>query len=168
MSILWITLCPCIKSPIIFLLISTVIVLILHPEVARKVTVVVWTRIGSIVPVHCCVTVLTCTPKHCCRSLKIIRRLNSILKYSNRLEGLADTGVAHLAVLVTPVTVVHVVTHQVIHLLSRSILSTSLSRSSKCHETEFVYITKLFLYTSIVSEVTIVNSLYPIVSSDTC
>ena len=158
--------CPSLFCPSKLCEILSVIILILHPEVAWKITVVVRARIGSIVPVHCSIAILTCAPKHCSRSLKIIRRLDGILQDGHRLEGLANAGIAHLAVLVTPVAVVHIVTHKVIHLLSRSVLSSSLARGCKCNETKFVHVTELLLHTSIVCKITVVYTLHPVVSTD--
>ena len=159
---------PCILSPCSLFSILAVIVLIIIPEVAGKVAIIVRTWVWCVIPVKSCVTILTCSPKHRTRSLQIISGGGGILKYGNRLECLADTRITNLAVLITPVRVIHVVAHQVINLLSRCILRTTLSGSCECHEAEAVDIIELLLNTCIVCEITVEDSLHPVVSSDTC
>ena len=159
---------PYILRPCILGIILSSIVRIVHPEITWKVTIIVRTRICRIVPVKSSITVLACSPEHCDRSLKVVRWSYCVLKECNRLESLAHTCITHLSVLITPVTVVHVVTHEVIYLLSRSILCTSLARSCKSNKTEFMNITKLLLHTCVVCKTTVVDSLDPVISTDTC
>ena len=55
---------PCILSPGCLLGILPAIVRIIHPEIAWKVAVVVRTWVWSVIPVHRCISVLTCPPEH--------------------------------------------------------------------------------------------------------
>ena len=144
------------------------IVLILHVIVARKVTVIVRARVRSIIPVHCGISVLSCTPKHCCSCFEVVVRCHGVLQDGDRFECLADAGIAELAVLISPVAVVHVVADKVIHLLCRCILCTTLTRSGKSHETELMDIAEFLLDSEIVSEITVVYTLDPVVSSKSC
>ena len=52
-------------------------------------------------------------------ALKLIRRGEVPLQEGDGLMGLTHTGVADLSVQVTPVGVVHVVSHEIIDLLGR-------------------------------------------------
>ena len=80
---------------------------------------------------------------------------------------MAHAGVAHFAVLVSPVGVVHVVSHEIIYLLSGRVLGASLSRSCKRKQRQLVDVVKLLSDTSIQSEVAVIDSLDPVVSSKT-
>ena len=166
MSVLRKPVLPCIESPSILLIVLPVVVRILHVEIARKIPVVIRTWIRCIIPVHSSVTVLSGTPQKACRSLDCIIR-ESILQYGHRLECLADAGITHLSVLISPVAVVHIVTHHVIDLLSRCVLCTALTRSGKSHKTYLMTVAELLLYTCIVSEVTVIHTLHPVIATDT-
>ena len=159
---------PCVLSPCCLLCILATVVRIVHPVVARKVAVVVRTRIRCIIPVHGCVTVLTCSPEECCRSLEVVCWSCSILEDGDRLECLTDTCITHSSVLVTPVRVIHVVSHHVVHLLSRSVLRATLARCREGHEAEAVDVAELLLHTGIVREVAVEHTVNPVVSTDTC
>ena len=83
---------------------TTVVVRVVHVEIARKVPVVVRTRIRGIVPVKSRVAVLAESVKHCGRGRELLGlRSEVVLEDGDRLVGLADAGVAHLAVIVAPV-----------------------------------------------------------------
>ena len=157
---------PCILSPGCLLGILPSIVRIIHPEIAWKVAVVVRTWVRCVIPVHRCISVLSCPPEHCSRSLKVVCRIYGILEDGHRLEGLADAGVAHPSVLVTPVAVVHVVAHQVINLLGGSVLRATLARSREGHEAEAMDVAELLLDTCIVCEIAVEHTLNPVVSAE--
>ena len=159
---------PCVLSPCRLLCVLAAVVRIVHPVVARKVTVVVRTWIRCIIPVHCSVSVLTCSPKERCRSLKIVCRRCGILEDGDWLECLADTCITYSSVLVTPVRVIHVVTHHIVNLLSRSVLRAALARCREGHEADAVNVAELLLNTCIVCKVTVEHTVNPVVSTDTC
>ena len=167
MSILRDILLPCIQSPRIFLIIRPVIIRVLHIVVTWKISVIVRTWVSCIIPVHGSVTILTGSPQQSHRCLYSILCI-TIFEESDRLECLAYTGIAHLAVLITPVAVVHVVTHHIINLLGRCILSASLTGSSKSDETQAMTLAEFLLDTGIVCEITVVNTFHPVIATDTC
>ena len=159
---------PCILSPCRLFCVLAAVVRIVHPVVARKVAVVVRTWIRCVIPVHRCVTVLTCSPEERCRSLEVVCRRCGILEDGDWLEGLADTGITDSSVLITPVRVIHVVAHHVVNLLSRSVLRSALARCREGHEAEAVDVAELLLHTGIVCKVTVEHTVNPVVSTDTC
>ena len=81
--------------------------------------------------------------------------------------GDSHTGVAHLAVLITPVGVVHIVAHKVIHLLGGSILCAPLSRRCHSHKRNPVLVVDLLLSSEIICERTVVNTFHPVISTKT-
>ena len=145
--------------------IQTVVVLVRHVEIARKVAVVIRTGIGSVIPIQSRVSILSGPEQDGCRGLEIFRRGIIVLKEGDRLEGYPVTRVAHLAVLVTPVGVVHIVPHQVVNLLGRGVLRTPLTGGPESDESEPVAVAPVLLHSQIICERTVVNSLYPIVST---
>ena len=165
MSILRDVLLPGILCPSRLLCVLTSVVRIIHPVVTRKVAVIVRTWIRCIIPVKGGISVLSCSPKQSSRCLEVIGRSGGIFQDGHRLEGLADTRIAHLAVLVTPVAVVHIVAHHIVYLLCRSVLRTSLAWSREGHETYLMDIAELLLHTRIICEVAIVNAFHPVVST---
>ena len=82
--------------------------------------------------------------------------------------GLADTGVADLAVVVAPVGVVHIVAHQVVNLLSGTILGSALARSGHKGKAELVLLIEFLLNGSVVTERTVENAFDPVVSAKPC
>ena len=63
---------PLLFRPHVLGIVQTVVVSIVHEEIARKITVVIRSRIRSIVPVKCSITVLAEAVKHCSRSLQLL------------------------------------------------------------------------------------------------
>ena len=78
---------------------------------------------------------------------------------------LADAGVAHLAVLVAPVGVVHVVADEVVDLLGGRVRGAALARSAHEDGTELVGVVELLLHRGIVGEGTVVHALRPVVAA---
>ena len=140
---------------------------ILVVEEAWQVAVVVRTRVGGIVPVQGGIAVHSGPVKEGGIQVEIVGRLALVLEDEDRLEGRTDPCVADFALLVTPVRVVHVVLHQVIDLLRGSILGTSFSRCRESEEGESVPVIELFLGSCIVGERTVIDTLHPVVSSQT-
>ena len=143
----------------------TVIVLVGHIEITREVTVVIRSRILCVVPVKGRVTVLSCPEKERRGNLELPGRCVIVLQESDGLIGYPVPGIAHLAVLVAPVGVVHVVSHQVVDFLGGSILCSACSRGSECDKGKPVDIAPVLLNSKIIGERTVINSLYPIVAS---
>ena len=165
MGILGKVIFPHILRPVVFLKVRTVVILVLHPEIARKVPVVVRTRVRCIIPVEGGVAVLSGTPEDGQRSLEAVCRSAGIFEHGHRLECLAHTCVAELAGLITPVAVVHVVAHEVIDFLGRCNLRATLSRSRESDETNAMVVPELLLHACIVCEIAVVNTFDPVVST---
>ena len=60
--------------------------------------------------------------------------------------GFLHAGIADLAVVITPVGVVHIVAHEVVNFLSRTVLRTSLPRSGHEGKSEFVFVAEFLLH----------------------
>ena len=159
--------CPgfCSQESLVLIVASPIGVLII--EITRKVAVIVSARVGSIVPIEGSVAVLTRSPEQGNVGLEIIQRSCSVFNNENRLVGDSHTGVAHLAVLITPVGVVHIVAHKVIHLLGGSILCAPLSRRCHSHKRNPVLVVDFLLSSEIICERTVVNTFHPIISAKT-
>ena len=143
---------PHFLRPEILAQILAVIVRVLHIEIARKIAVVIRSRVCCIIPVEGTVAVESSPVEEGCGSLQIIGRSCSVLHHENRLKSPADTGIAHLTVLIAPVGVVHIVTHQIIHFLGGSILCSSLSRSGESVGRDAVHVVDFLLHSCIVGE----------------
>ena len=72
-------------------------------------------------------------------------------------------SIAHLAVLVAPVAVVHIVTHQVIDLLRAGVLSAPLAGSREGYERKLVLVAEFLLHACIECEIAVEHALDPIV-----
>ena len=158
---------PHIIGVVVLVLVQAAEVLIVQPGVARQVAVVVRTRIRSVVPVEGGIAVETGTPEQGCAGLEVLERIDRIFEHSHRFEGPADTGVAHLAVLIAPVAVVHIVAHQVIYLLRRGVLGAPLSRCREADETQTVHIAEFLFDAGVVGEVTVIYAFHPVVAAET-
>ena len=88
-----------------------------------------------------------------------------VLEDGDGLVRLADAGVAHLAVLVAPVGVVHVVAHEVVHLLGGRVRGTALAGRAHEDKAELVRVVELFLNGAVVGEGTVVHALHPVVAA---
>ena len=66
--------------------------------------------------------------------------------------GLLHAGIAHLAVVITPVGVVHVVAHKVVNLLGGTVLRTPLTRSRHEGQSKFVLLAEFLLDGTVVAE----------------
>ena len=80
---------------------------------------------------------------------------------------LADAGVAHLAVLVAPVGVVHVVADEVVDLLRGSVRRAALAGRAHEDGAELVRVVELLLHGGVVGERAVVHTLHPVVSAQT-
>ena len=145
--------------------IQAVVVGILHVEVTGQVAVVVRTGILRVIPVEGRVTVLAETVEHGGCGVEGMGRGEVVLEDGNGFVRLADPGVAHLAVLVTPVGVVHVVAHEVVHFLGGGVLRTALTRRAHDDGTELVHVVELLLNGRIIGERTVIHPLDPVVSA---
>ena len=141
---------------------------ILVIEITGEVTVVIWTWVLSVVPVKGRVTVLAETIECGGACIELVGRSEVVLDYRDRLIGLTHAGVADLAVLVSPVGVVHIISCQVVNFLCGSILRTALAGSGKEHESEFVGIVKHLVSRGVVCEGAIVYAIDPVVAAETC
>ena len=147
--------------------VGTVVVRIRIVEIARRVAVVVRTGVLGIVPVHSGVAVLSETEEEGRAALELVRRGVVVLGYGHGLVGLADAGIAHPAVLVAPVGIVHIVAHKVVDLLGGSHLGSPLSGSAEEDQAQFVGIVKDLVGGQIIGETAIVNAFDPVVSAKT-
>ena len=122
---------PSLSGKLIFVHIVATPVAVFHIEVAREVAVVVRTRVCGVVPVKGRVTVLSGPVEESHAGLKVLKRIGGVFEDEHRLVGAAYTGVADLAVLITPVGVVHIVAelaiflHHIINFLCGSVLRAS-------------------------------------------
>ena len=157
---------PGVLSPGGLLEVDAVVVVLLHIEIGRKVAVVVRSRVLGIVPVERGVTVVTASEQDSCVSIELVGRGVFILQGHDRLEGVAHAGVAHLAVLVTPVGVVHIVTHKVIDFLGGCVLCTALSRGREGEKGELVLVVEPLADAGIEGEVAVIHTLNPVVSAE--
>ena len=157
---------PSLLRPCVLGEVTTVVVRVVHVEIARKVPVVVRTRIRGIVPVKSRVAVLAESVKHCGRGRELLGlRCEVVLEDGDRLVGLADAGVAHLAVIVAPVGVVHVVAHQIVDLLGGTVLRSTLARGGHECESQLMLLAEPLLHGSVVAERAVENTLYPVISA---
>ena len=158
---------PRLPGPSRFRGVQAVVILIRHIEIAREVAVIVRTGIRSVIPVKCCVSVFTGPEKKGAGESEFFRWGVVVFEEGDRLVGYPVASVADLTVLISPVGVVHVVTHKVVNLLGGSVLGSSLTGSSEGDQSKAMDVAPVLLHTEIISERTIVNTLYPIVSSKT-
>ena len=147
--------------------IAPVEVVVVAEEIARKIPVIIRAGICGIIPVEGGVAVLSEAVEKGRRCIELIGRSEVVLQDCDRLVGLADTGIADFPGLITPVGVVHVVSNKVIYLLSRSVLGASLPRSCKESHPDLMGVAEPLVGSEIIGKGTIVNSLYPVVSTKT-
>ena len=157
--------CPDLRSPSVLHAVVAVHVRIRIVEVTGKIAVVIRAGILGIVPVECGVAVLAETIERGHIGVELVGRSIIILYYRDGLVGLADAGVAHLSVLVSPVGIVHVVANQVIHFLGGCILGTALAGSGKEDETQLVGIPQHLVRSEVICERTIVHAVDPVVAA---
>ena len=143
---------PGLGGPCRFFYVNSIIIRVFHIEIARQIAVVVRPRVRGVVPVKGRVAVLSGTVQEGGGRLQAVTRGGGVFENHHRLVGLADTGVAHLAVLVAPIGVVGVASYQVIHFLGRGVLRTALTRGGEYHESELVCVIELLLHGSVISE----------------
>ena len=135
-------------SGLVFVITAHVFILIII--ITWQVTIVIRTGIGGIVPVKGGIAVTSRSVKKSRVEFQLRARSVSVFGHEHRLKGRTHAGITDLAVLITPVGVIHIVTHKIINLLSGSILRSSLARCGECHECQSVLITELFLGTCVV------------------
>ena len=157
---------PGILGPRSLLEVDAVVVALLHKEVGREVAVVVRSRVLGIVPVERGVAIVTTSEQDSCIGIELVGRGVFVLEGNDRFEGVAHAGVAHLAVLVTPVGVVHIVAHKVIDFLGGCVLRAALSRGSEGKEGNLVLVTEFLAYTGVEGEVAVVHTLDPVVAAE--
>ena len=141
---------PCLCGPCRLFYVNTVIIRVFHVEIARQVAVIVRSRVRRVIPVKGGIAVLSGTVQESGGGLQTVARSGGIFKDHHRFVSLADTGVAHLAVLVAPVGVIGVGSHQVIDFLGGSVLGPAVSRSRENHEPQFVHIIEFLLHCTVV------------------
>ena len=161
---------PRIAGPGRFRRIQPLVVGVLHVEVTRQVLVVIRAGVGRIVPIQGRVAIPAEAVQQGCTPLELVGRREVVLQDGNRFMGDGHARIAHLAVLVAPVGVVHVVSHQVIHLLRGSVRLAALTGSRHEDKTQFVRIVEEFLHGTIIGERAVVHAPDPVVSthSDRC
>ena len=135
--------------------------------IAGQIAVVVRTGILGIVPVQCRVAVAAKAEQGGEAAFELVRGSEAPLGQGHGLMRFAHAGVAHLAVLVTPVGVVHVVSYQVVHFLGGSHLGATFAGSGKECQAQFMDIGELLVRGQIVRQGTIVNAFGPVVSAQT-
>ena len=158
---------PAEGCPSCLFFILAVVVAILHIGIGRQAAVVVRTRVCRIIPVKGGATVPSGTENEACAECEVLGRGQVILCQEHWLEAPLYAGVAHLAVLVTPVAVVHIVPHKVIDLLGAGILTSALGRSCKHSEGQLLVVIEVLLRSGIDRKGLVVNTLNPIVTSET-
>ena len=161
-----------VKTPGLPLLRRLILIVAVHirvfvVEVARKITVIIRTRVCRIVPVQSRVAVLTGSPKSCGTEFQLICRSSVVLQHEHRLESAAHAGIANHAVLITPVAVIHIVSHKVIYLLSGSVLSAPFARSGECHKGQSTSVLKFLLGSCVIRKIFIINTFNPIIATQT-
>ena len=156
---------PRIAGPGRFRRIQPLVVGVLHVEVTRQVLVVIRAGVGRIVPIQGRIAIPAEAVQQGCTPLELVGRRKVVLQDGNRFMGDGHARIAHLAVLVAPVGVIHVVPHQVIHLLRGSIRLSALAGSRHEHKSQFVRIVEEFLHGTIIGERAVVHAPDPVVSS---
>ena len=156
---------PHLGSPGGLLRIGAVVVVIVHKVVAGQVAVVVGTRVGCIIPVQRGVAVPAAAVEQRGGYIQLVGGRCGVAQHSDGLKSLSHAGVADFAVLVAPVGVVHIGTHQVVNLLGRCVLRTSLAGVGKGEQRQTAVVVKLLLDAGVVREILVVHTVYPVVSA---
>ncbi len=111
----------------------------------RQITIVIAAGIGGILPSEGRITVLTETQGGGGVQARALRSVPGVVEHDDRLVGVADAGVAQLAVLVTDVGIVIIIAEELVSLVGRRLLCTALRRRSQDSQSQTMIVVEKFL-----------------------